>query len=196
MVKSIHLLAIILVLTIMFAASSVVNAQNIVYSIDHQWAQVLINQDGTTDITYNITLTVTSGVIHGFYVGQPKSDFTIGQAVDQNGNQLRVTDASSGGDYRVDVTLNQPLTAGNSVWFTVTTNVAGMISNDTQNPGNLGMQFAPEWTDIPINDARVQIVLPPGATTSDVKTTLNFYNEHFHSRWKAGCFLANPNSAS
>jgi Predicted membrane protein (DUF2207) len=176
MVKSIHLLAIISVLTIMFAASSVVNAQNIVYSIDHQWAQVLINQDGTTDITYNITLTVTSGVIHGFYVGQPKSDFTIGQAVDQNGNQLRVTDASSGGDYRVDVTLNQPLTAGNSVWFTVTTNVAGMISNDTQNPGNLGMQFAPEWTDIPINDARVQIVLPPGATTSDVKTTLNFYN--------------------
>jgi hypothetical protein len=175
MVKSIHLLAIILVLTIMFAASSVVNAQNIVYSIDHQWAQVLINQDGTTDITYNITLTVTSGVIHGFYVGQPKSDFTIGQAVDQNGKQLRVTDASSGGDYRVDVTLNQPLTAGNSVWFTVTTNVAGMISNDTQNPGNLGMQFAPEWTDIPINDARVQIVLPPGATTSDVKTTLNFY---------------------
>ncbi len=51
-----------------------------------------------------------------------------------------------------------------------------MITNDTQNPGNLGMQFAPEWTDIPINDVRVQIVLPPGATTSDVKTTQNFYN--------------------
>ncbi len=88
----------------------------------------------------------------------------------------RVSDASSGSDYKVDVTLNQPLTAGNSVWFTVTTNVAGLISNDTQNPGNYGMQFAPEWTDIPINDVRVQIVLPTGATTSDVKTTQNFYN--------------------
>jgi hypothetical protein len=176
MVKSIHFSALILVLIIGMGASSVVYAQNIVYSIDHQWAQIFINQDGTIDLTYNITLMVTSGVIHGFYVGQPKSDFTIGQAVDQNGNQLHVADASSGSDYRVDVTLNQPLTTGNSVWFTVTTNVAGMISNDTQNPGNYGMQFAPEWTDIPINDVRVQIVLPLGATTSDVKTTQNFYN--------------------
>ena len=83
--------------------------------------------------------------MHGFYVGQPKSDFTPGQAVDQYGNPLQVADASSGSDYRVDVTLNQPLTAGQSVWFTVTTNVAGMISNDTQNPGNYGMQFIPQW---------------------------------------------------
>ena len=152
-------------------AFSLVNAQSIVYSVDHQYAQIFINQDGTIDLTYNITLTVTSGIIHGFYVGQPKADFTIGQAVDQYGNQLSVSDASSGSDYRVDVPLNQPLTAGNSIWFTVTTNVAGMISNDTQNPGNYGMEFAPEWTDVPINDVRVQIVLPPGATTSDVKTT-------------------------
>ena len=176
MVKRVYYLAVILVLTITLAASSAVHAQSIVYSVDHQWAQIFINQDGTIDLTYNITLTTDSGVIHGFYVGQPKSDFTIGQAVDQYGNQLQISDKSTGSDYRVDVTLNQPLTAGNSVWFTVSTNVAGMITNDTQNPGNLGMQFAPEWTDIPINDVRVQIVLPQGATTSDVKTTQNFYN--------------------
>ncbi len=160
----------------MLMALGTVNAQNIVYSIDHEYAQIFINQNGTIDLTYNITLTVTSGTIHGFYVGQPKSDFTIGQAVDQYGNNLPVADVSSGSDYRVDVTLNPPLTAGQSIWFTVTTNVAGMISNDTQNPGNYGMQFAPQWTDIPINDVRVQIVLPPGATTTDVKTTQNFYN--------------------
>ncbi|MGD0072071.1 MAG: hypothetical protein ABSB71_10990 [Candidatus Bathyarchaeia archaeon] len=176
MVKRTYFLAVILALTIALMALSTVTAQNIVYSVDHQWAQIFINQDGTIDLTYNITLTVTSGVIHGFYVGQPKGGFTPGQAVDQYGNNLQASDASSGSDYRVDVTLNQPLTAGNSIWFTVTTNVAGMISNDTQNPGNLGMQFAPEWTDVPINDVRVQIVLPPGATTSDVKTTQNFYN--------------------
>jgi hypothetical protein len=52
-----------------------------------------------------------------------------------------------------------------------------MISNDTQNPGNLGMQFIPQWiSDTPISDVRVQIVLPQGVTTSDVKTTSNFYN--------------------
>jgi hypothetical protein len=38
------------------------------------------------------------------------------------------------------------------------------------------MQYIPEWTDVPISDVRVQIVLPPDATVSDVKTTQNFYN--------------------
>ncbi len=52
-----------------------------------------------------------------------------------------------------------------------------MISNDTQNPGNFGMQFIPQWiSDIAINDVRVQIVLPPDVTVADVKTTQNFYN--------------------
>ncbi len=81
MVKHIYFLAVILALTIAIAASSAVHAQNIVYSVDHQWAQIFINQDGTIDLTYNITLTTNSGVIHGFYVGQPKSDFTIGQGL-------------------------------------------------------------------------------------------------------------------
>jgi Predicted membrane protein (DUF2207) N-terminal domain len=179
MVKSAYFVAVFLVLAVALVVSCSVYAEaQIVYSVNHEWAQIFINQDGTIDLTYNITLTATSGVIHGFYVGQPKGDFTISrdQNVDQYGNHLQVSDVSSGSNYRVDVTLNQPLTAGNSVWFTVTTNVAGMISNDTQNPGNLGMQFIPQWTDVPIDDVRVQIVLPPGVATSDVKTTQTFYN--------------------
>src|SRR5664280_488086 len=167
MVNRTALFVALLALCIVFAsAASVANAQSIVYSVDHEWAQIFINQDGTIDLTYNITVSVSQGTMHGFYVGQPKSDFTPGQALDQYGNPLNVADASSGGDYRVDVTLNQPLTAGQSVWFQVTTNVAGMISNDTQNPGNLGMQFIPQWiSDVSISDVRVQIVLPQGVTT-------------------------------
>ena len=39
------------------------------------------------------------------------------------------------------------------------------------------MQFIPQWiSDVPISDVRVQIVLPPDVTVSDVKTTENFYN--------------------
>jgi hypothetical protein len=68
------------------------------------------------------------------------------------------------------VKLYQPLTAGNTIWFTVTTNVAGMIYNDTQNPGNYGLQFAPQWMPVPINDVRVQIVLPPNVTINEVET--------------------------
>jgi hypothetical protein len=176
MVKHGLILLAVLALALAAAVQGMVSAQ-IVYIVEHEWAQIFINQDGTIDLIYNITLTTVSGTIHGFYVGQPKSDFTIGQAVDQYGNSLGVTDVSSGGDYRVDVTLNQPLTSGNSVWFTVTTNVAGMISNDTTNPGNFGMQYVPQWiSDVPINDVRIQIVLPQGVTVGDVKTTENFYN--------------------
>ncbi len=179
MVKHALILLAVLVLALAAAVQGMASAQ-IVYIVDHEWAQIFINQDGTIDLIYNITLTTVSGTIHGFYVGQPKSDFTIGQAVDQYGNSLGVTDASSSGDYRVDVTLNQPLTSGNSVWFTVTTNVAGLISNDTTNPGNFGMQYVPQWiSDVPINDVRIQIVLPQGVTVSDVKTTENFYNGTF-----------------
>ena len=92
MVKQVPLVLIaVLAVSLAVSAASSVNAQNLVYSVDHEWAQIFINQDGTIDLTYNITLTVTSGIMHGFYVGQPKSDFTIGQAVDQYGNPLQVT---------------------------------------------------------------------------------------------------------
>jgi hypothetical protein len=169
----IALLALMLAISVASSAS----AQNLVYNVDHEWAQIFINQDGTIDLTYNISVTVTSGSMGGFYVGQPNRDFTIGEARDQNGNSLVVNDASSGGDYRVDVLFNPRIQAGQSIWFQVTTNVAGMISNDTTNPGNYGMQFIPQWiSDVPISDVRVQIVLPPDVTVSDVKTTENFYN--------------------
>ena len=178
MVKHALILLAVLVLALAAAVQGMASAQ-IVYIVDHEWAQIFINQDGTIDLIYNITLTTVSGTIHGFYVGQPKSDFTIGQAVDQYGNSLGVTDASSSGDYRVDVTLNQPLTSGNSVWFTVTTNVAGLISNDTTNPGNFGMQYVPQWiSDVPINDVRIQIVLPQGVTLVMLKLQRTFTTEH------------------
>jgi hypothetical protein len=171
MVRNAFLLTAILALTVTSLCVGLVSAQNRVYTFDHQWAQIFINQDGTIDLTYNVTLTLTSGDdINYVQLGQPKGDFTIGEAVDQYGHQLQATDSSSGSNYQVQVNLYQPLTAGNTIWFTVTTNVAGMISNDTQNPGNYGMQFAPQWMPVPINDVRVQIVLPPDVAVNEVKT--------------------------
>ncbi|MGD6851616.1 MAG: hypothetical protein ACQCN6_06100 [Candidatus Bathyarchaeia archaeon] len=172
-------LPIVLAVVLVVAASvaSGVQAQNLAYTVNHEWAQLFINQDGTVDLIYNISVTVTQGSMGGFYVGQPNGDYTIGEARDQKENPLEVNYANEGSNYRVDVLFNPRLQAGQTVWFQVTTNVGGMISNDTTNPGNYGMQFAPQWIeDLPINDVRVQIVLPPGVTTSDVKTTENFYN--------------------
>lgn len=171
MVRRAFLLTAILALTVTSLSVSLVSAQDRVYSFDHEWAQIFINQDGTIDLTYNVTLTLASGdAINYVQLGQPKGDFTIGEAVDQYGHQLQATDSSSGSNYQVQVNLYQPLTAGNTIWFTITTNVAGMIYNDTQNPGNYGMQFAPQWMPVPIDDVRVQIVLPPNVAINEVKT--------------------------
>jgi hypothetical protein len=156
------------------SAASIVQAQANLYRVDHQWAQIFINDDGTIDLTYNLTVTVIQGSLTAFDLGQPNRDFTIGEAVDQYGNQLRTY------SYTPDVAsvdFNRPLVEGETIWYTITTNVAGMISNDTTNPGNYGMQFIPQWIeDVPINDARVQIVLPMGVQVGDVKTTETFYN--------------------
>ena len=164
------LLALCIVMTL---ATGFASAQNI-YSVDHEWAQIFINDDGTIDLIYNVTVTVTSGTLHAFDLGQPNQDFTVGEAVDQYGNQLNTY------KYTPDVAsvdFNQPLTAGETIWYTITTNVAKMIYNDTTNPGNYGMQFIPQWiSDVAISDVRVQIVLPSGVQVSDVKTTENYYN--------------------
>jgi hypothetical protein len=169
MVNRTHVSVALLALVCLAAASaaSIAQAQTLTYTVNHEWAQLFINQDGTVDLTYNITVTVTSGTLHSFDLGQPNQDFTIGQAVDQYGNQLNkykyTPDVAS-------VDFKQPLNVGDSIWYTITTNVGGMISQDTTNPGNYGMEFAPQWLSIPINDVRVQIVMPQGVSVNNVKT--------------------------
>ena len=171
MVRKTLLLTVVLALAVTSLSVSLASAQDRVYTFDHQWVQIFINQDGTIDLAYNVTLTLTSGdAINYVRLGQPKGDFTIGEAMDQYGHQLQTSDSSSGSNYQVQVNLYQPLTAGNTIWFTVTTNVAEMIYNDTQNPGNYGMQFIPQWMSVPINDVKVQIVLPPNVGINEVKT--------------------------
>lgn len=172
MVKRIFVLAVILTLTAASLSASFVIAQDRVYSFDKEWAQIFINQDGTVDLIYNITVSLQSGrEIIGVDIGQPTGDFTIGEAVDQYGNELIAWDGSSGSNYIASVDFNQRLQPGDSIWFTLTTNVAGLIQNDSTNPGNYGMEFAPQWiSSLPVNDVRVQIIMPEGVQVSDVKT--------------------------
>ena len=172
--RSILLVALLALCMVFASAVSLAQAQANLYTINHEWAQIVINDDGTIDLTYNISLTVTQGTIRSFDVGQPNRDFTIGTAQDQYGNPLNTysftPDVAS-------VDFKNPLNVGDSIWYTITTNVGGMIYNDTTNPGNYGMQFIPQWiSDTAIYDVRVQIVLPSGVQVSDVKTTQNFYN--------------------
>ncbi len=146
------------------------------YHLDHEWTKIWINQDGSIDLLYDISLTLVSGPNINFVnVGQPQRDFTIGEAMDQQGHVLVASDTSSGSDYKVQVNLYQPLTAGQTVQFNLTTNVASMIYEDETNPGNVGMQFTPTWwQEASVLDLRVLIVLPSGVTTENLKTMVDW----------------------
>ena len=178
MVKPRFLLATLQVLFILVTFVGTVAAQR-QYQLDNEYAEIWINpEDGTIDLLYNISLTLNSGsAINYVYIGQPTGDFTIGTAEDQQGHTLSTSDASSGSDYKVRMDLNSPLTAGQTVRFSLTTNVAGMIWEDTQNPGNVGIQFTPTWWDeASVLDLRVLIVLPSGVTQDMVKTSVDWDN--------------------
>jgi hypothetical protein len=109
------------------------------------------------------------------FVGQPQGDFAIGEASDQYGHTLTASEASEGSDYKVQVNLFEPLKAGQTIWFTLTTNVAGMIYEDETNPGYVGMQFTPMWWEqATVDNLRVSIVLPPGVTAGVVRTSVDW----------------------
>jgi len=167
--KRFHLLVITFALIISLAFISAATAQERVYHIEHEWIKIWINQDGTIDLFYDMNLTLDSGQnINYVLIGQPQGDFERGEAFDQYGHSLTTSDASSGSDYKVRVNLYEPLRAGQTVRFNLTTNVARMIWEDTQNPGNVGMKFTPTWWEqASVYDLRILVVLPTGVN-SDV----------------------------
>jgi hypothetical protein len=163
------------ILFLMLFARSV-SAQTRAYYFGQEWVKIWINPDGSIDLFYNMSLTLESGSdIHYVLIGQPKGDFTIGQASDQDGIALNASDASSGSDYKVQVNLAEPLSAGQTVWFTLTTNVAHMIYEDNQT--NVGMEFKPTWfSEAGVVDLRVSIVMPTGVSASMVGTSANYWD--------------------
>jgi hypothetical protein len=151
-----------------------VSAQTLTYHLNQEWTEIWIRENGSIDLLYNISISTDSGQMNYVSIGQPKRNFTIGNATDQNGNNMQIEDISSGSDYKVEVKLTSTLLAGQTTWFTVTTNVAQMIYED--NETNVGMEFIPSWYPVTVADLRVLIVLPQGVNTSVVGTNVNWNN--------------------
>jgi hypothetical protein len=175
MVRAYILIPILAVILISVCTLGMVEAWSGSYHMEKEWAKIWINQDGTIDLFYNITISLDSGDnINYVLVGQPTRDFTIGSAADQYGNKLYPSDASQGSDYKVKVPLHTPLVAGQNIWFTVLTNVAHMIYLDNKTYDNVGMKFIPTWWPVSVQNLRVSIVLPSGVTQDTVKTLVNW----------------------
>ncbi len=174
MVRKRHLLLLFCTFFCFLMVLSFAHAQSPSYHLSQEWVKIWINENGSIDLMYNIHITTDSGQINYVSIGQPNGDFTIGNATDENGNNLQINDISSGSDYKVEVKLANALNVGQTVGFTVITNVAHMMYEDNQT--NVGMEFIPSWYPVPIFDLRVSIVLPQGVNTTVVGTTANYWN--------------------
>ena len=159
-------------IALVFISTVEVSAVDIQYHVDHEWAKIWINEDGTIDLQYDLEMTCDQGTIRYINVGQPTKDFTIGEAKDSQDKTLKTEKLEDG----VRVYLDKPLSSGQSVRFVVTTNVGQMIWEDEDNPGNVGMQFIPVWWDAKISDLRVLVLLPQAVQQKDVKVSPNWDN--------------------
>ena len=125
------------------------------------------------DFQCNITMTYVSGAPQGIVtVGLPKGGFQILYVHDISGSNLQYSDVSSGSNYVIDVTLKKPIVLNQPNTFIVYATVPGMVSPDSTNQGNVGMQFAPTTFAAAtgsITDIRVAIALPQGVNQSQVK---------------------------
>jgi hypothetical protein len=173
-IARIALSATIVFTVILILTPCYVQAQNIQYHLNHEYAKIWINQDGTIDLLYDIEITCDQGTINYVNVGQPNGDFTIGEAKDENNYTLQTADVSEGSNYRARVYLHTPITTGQNIRFTVLTNVGHMIWED--DPENVGMQFIPCWWDANVNEIRVLVVLPQGVTKENVKCVPDWDN--------------------
>jgi len=143
-------------------------AASIEFYLNHEYAKIWINQDGTIDLFYNITITCTREIISYVEVGQPNGDFRIGEARDKDRHNLSTSDVSRGDYYAVRIYLYTPISAGQSVRFTLLTNVGHMIWKNEDDPGKVDMEFKPCWWNARVNELRVAVVLPEGVTEDNV----------------------------
>jgi hypothetical protein len=166
---SLRLFVLPLIVLGFFAGICIVETQTLLYHLEHEWVRVWVNQDGTVDLLYDVTIVCDAGELHWVEIGQPTDDFTVDAAFDENNHLLPANDTSTPSNYKVRVDVLD-LTAGESVRFNLTTNVARMIWEDEENPGNVGLQFNASWFPVRIDNLRVRIVTPPGVTESTLKT--------------------------
>ena len=164
----------LVILGILFLAfGPLAEAQGITYGVSQEWTKVWINTNSSVNILYNITFTYLSGSPQGLFdVGMPKGGFQVNYVEDLSGSSLQYQDISGGGYYGIEVSLKKPVILNQPITFIVYATVPGMVYSDSMNPGNDGVQFNSSTflsATGSIADLRVEIVLPPGVQTSEVK---------------------------
>jgi hypothetical protein len=148
---------------------TVVSSQETQYEVERQWILIWINQDGSIDLQYNLTVRCISGSLGYFLIGQPNEHFSVLNSTDSRGRVLNSENIVEGDNYQVKVNLASRIYGGESETVLVLTRVDRMIWEDKTNPGNAGMEFLATYWPVTVVNLRVGILLPPGVPQSEVR---------------------------
>ena len=169
-----NILVLVLLLSLLIIVSVAPTSRSqIKYRVDKEWVQIWVNEDGSIDILYNVTITYTLGFPEGIVtIGMPKRDFQIQYAQDIDGRNLEYQSFSENEFYGVDIQLSKPIELNKQYTVIVYATVSEMLYKDEANPGNVGLKFYPSTFDTaeaPISNIRVAIALPKEVKENEVK---------------------------
>jgi len=173
--KNVLTLAVILSFLVLPTFCYLTSAQGVTYSVTQEWVRVEVFQDRSINIFYNITFSYLSGSPQGiFTLGMPKAGYQIQLVEDSSGTSLEYKN-SVYTSIGIDITLKKPIRINEPINFLAYAAVPDMIFRDDTNPGNVGMQFFPSTfeSSMGTEDLRLQIILPSGVQTTEVKSPTN-----------------------
>jgi len=173
--KNVLTLAVILSFLVLPTFCYLTSAQGVTYSVTQEWVRVEVFQDRSINIFYNITFSYLSGSPQGiFTLGMPKAGYQIQLVEDSSGTSLEYKN-SVYTSIGIDITLKKPIRINEPINFLAYAAVPDMIFRDDMNPGNVGMQFFPSTfeSSMGTEDLRLQIILPSGVQTTEVKSPTN-----------------------
>lgn len=148
------------------------------YRVERQWIKIWINEDGSIDLLYNLTLAGDNGATSSINITQPNECFTVGACTDSEGLPVlyeTVTSEWCG----VSITLSEPILAGQKGSVILRTNVARMTREDEDRPGNVMLWFATSRWDVEVEDLRIAIVLPVGVDSEEIATYPNWDESNY-----------------
>jgi len=148
------------------------------YVIEKEWIRLVVNEDGSITLTYNLTVRVIKGVISEYVrIGMPCKDFKVLDAYElETGERLTYEKVVKEKYYAVTLFLKKPITERSSRTFILITKIYNFIYEDKTNVNYAGFKFIPCWWDVPILDLRILVVLPPNVKANEFKCTPDYHN--------------------
>lgn len=170
-------LAVLLAAVALLSPSAVAQAQDYSFSMDNNFVSVFVQEDGSTDIVYDITFTCDPGAhpIDIVDVGLPNEHYDLSSATATIDGQPAVgIYKSEYKDIGVEVHLgSNQIKPGETGTLHLEINNPRMVYRDTQDEDYASVQFIPNWYGSESTHGttylRVSIYFPPGVQPGETR---------------------------